>query len=62
MLHVAQVERQLIERRLDLLQADDVGFFSVEPVDELSLPGTNAVDVPGGNFHLRFDRFDAFDR
>ena len=42
---------QLIERRLDFLQADDVGFFGGEPVEQLRLPGADAVDIPGCDFH-----------
>ncbi len=38
-------------RRLDFLQADDVGALGGEPVEQLPLTGADAVDVPGGDFH-----------
>ena len=44
---VAQREGQLIERGLDFLQADDVGTFARDPLEQLRLPGADAVDVPG---------------
>ena len=39
--------------RFQLLQADDVGPLSPQPFGDLRLPGPNAVDIPGGDFHLR---------
>ena len=47
-----QLERQLIERRLDFLQADDIGLLGGEPVEQLALAGADAVDVPGSDFHF----------
>src|SRR5687768_13678625 len=48
---VAKLERQLIERRFDLLQADDVGFLSGEPLNQLTLPRADAIDVPRCDLH-----------
>jgi hypothetical protein len=48
---VAQLERQLIQRGFDFLQADEVGLFGGEPVEQLALPRANAVDVPGSDLH-----------
>ena len=41
----------LVERRLDLLQADDVGNLAVDPVRDLRGSRTDAVDVPGRDLH-----------
>ena len=33
------------------LEADEVGRFAGEPRGDLFLPGADAIDVPGGDFH-----------
>ena len=50
-LGVGEPQRQLIERRLDLLQAQHVGALALEQVLQLRLAGADAVHVPGGNLH-----------
>ena len=50
-LELAEPDRQLVGRRLDLLQADDVGLLALEPLLQLRLPRADAVDVPGGDLH-----------
>ena len=49
---VAQLERQLIERRLDFLKADDVRLFAGQPFEELRLSGADPVHVPRSNLHF----------
>src|SRR5215471_3897318 len=41
----------LIGPRLDLMQAYDIRTVSLQPVAELRLARTDAVDVPGGDLH-----------
>ncbi len=41
--------RDLVGRRLDLLQADHVGLLARDPLLDLRLPRADAVDVPGRN-------------
>ena len=36
---------------LELLEADDIGIGSAQPVEESGQPGANRIDVPGGEFH-----------
>ena len=49
--HVAQFERQLVDRRLDLLQADDVRGVRRQPRQQVRLPCAHAVHVPGRDLH-----------
>ena len=42
--------------RLQLLQAHDVGPVALQPLAELRLARADAVDVPGGNFHIAANR------
>jgi hypothetical protein len=51
-LELAEPHRQLIERRLDLLQAQHVGLFAFDEFLDLRLPRPDAVDVPRRQFHL----------
>ena len=50
-LDVPQLERELVDRGLDLLQADEVGPLARQPGEQLALAGPHAVDVPGGDLH-----------
>jgi hypothetical protein len=43
--------RDLIELRLDLLQADHIGLFRRHPLRKLLVARANPVHVPGGNLH-----------
>ena len=43
--------RDLIELRLDLLQADHVGLFRGRPGRELLVPRADSVHIPGSDFH-----------
>ena len=51
-LEVAEAHGQLIERGLDLLQADHVRLVALDPLEQLAVPGADAVDVPGGDLHV----------
>ena len=50
-LEVAQPHRQLVDGRLNLLQAEDIGLFAIEEILDLRLAGADAVDVPRRDFH-----------
>ena len=46
---VAEPHGQLVQRRLDLLQAQDIRLGGGQPGLELGLAGAQPVDVPGGD-------------
>jgi hypothetical protein len=48
---LAEPDRQLIDRRLELLQAEHVGLLPVEEILKIRLAGPDAIDVPGCDFH-----------
>ena len=48
---VADPDRKLVERRLDLLQAEDIRLFALQKLLKLGLPRADPVYVPGGDFH-----------
>src|ERR687897_252088 len=50
-LEIAEPHGQLIERRLDLLQANHVRTLAIDPLQQLPVPRADAVDVPGGDPH-----------
>src|SRR5262245_61477947 len=50
-LHLAERGGNLIGRRLDLLETEDVGTFPLDEFLELRLPRADTVDVPGRNLH-----------
>src|SRR5207237_4241550 len=50
----ADLGRDLLRRRLDLLQAKDVGLLAREPVEHLPVPRADPVHVPGGNLEAHF--------
>jgi len=50
-LELAQPDRQLIERGLDLLQAQNVGLFAFNKFLDVRLARANAVHVPRRQFH-----------
>jgi hypothetical protein len=50
-LGVGQPQRQLVDRRLDLLQAQDVGALALEKGLQLGVARADAIDVPGGDLH-----------
>src|ERR1041385_3640577 len=50
-LQAADRRRDLLDLRLDLLQADHVGLRVADPLEELLVTRADAVDVPGGDFH-----------
>ena len=49
--HLTERRRDLIGRRLDFLEADDVGTIARDPFLQLRLTRANAVDVPGRYSH-----------
>ena len=48
---LAERRRDLVGRRLDLLQADDVRLLAADPLEHLRLARADAVDVPGRDLH-----------
>jgi len=50
-LELAQPDRQLIERGLDLLQAQNGGLFAFDEFLDVRLAGADAVHVPRRQFH-----------
>src|SRR4029077_10397441 len=51
-LQLAQPHGDLIQRRLDLLQAHDVGLFALDPFLQLRLTSSDTVDIPRRDLHL----------
>src|SRR5262245_44887044 len=54
-LELAEPDGNLIGRRLDLLQAHDVGPLALDPVLQLSLTRADTVDVPCPDFDHNSD-------
>jgi hypothetical protein len=50
-LDVAQPDRELVERRFDLLQAEHVRLLMLDERQQLGLTRADAVDVPGDDVH-----------
>ena len=50
----AERRGNLLARRLQLLQADDVRLLAADPLDQLRLARADAVDVPGRDLHCVF--------
>src|SRR3954447_11238020 len=50
----AALERHLVDVRLQLLQAEDVGPFLLQELAHLPGAGADAVHVPGGDLHKQF--------
>src|SRR5262245_23953008 len=50
-LDLAEPQRQLIHRGLDLLQAEDVRLLAIDERLQLRLSSADAVDIPGCNLH-----------
>ena len=38
-----------------LLEADDIGSFALQPIKQIAEARANAIDVEGGNFHINRD-------
>src|SRR6516225_6095564 len=51
-LQLAEPHGDLIQRRLDFLQADNVGLFAFDPFLQLRLTSPDTVDVPRRDLHL----------
>ncbi len=60
--HLAQGNRDLVGRRLDFLQADNVGLLPFHPFLHLGLPRTDPVYVPRRDFHQVFQLYVPPDR
>src|SRR5205814_2564967 len=46
---VAERDRNVLRRGLDLLEADDVGRLALDPFQDFGRPGADPVHVPGGD-------------
>src|SRR5262245_8898774 len=50
-LELANPDRQLIERRFDFLEAQDVRLLALDELLQFGLPCADPIDVPRGDFH-----------
>ena len=48
---VAAARRDLLRRRLQFLQANDVGAITLEPVAKLRFARANPIDIPSCDLH-----------
>src|SRR5437763_3899381 len=50
--HRTERLRHALRRTLDLLQAKDVRLLALDPLQDLSRPCTDAIDIPRRDLHL----------